>query len=308
MVKQIRAQAKTRMPSAWMFHGTTGVGKTTIARILAVAYQCEHQKLWGDPCAACWDRQGEFAIHEINASEVNGVDEIRKVAEMGRCRPMGGSKRVIILDEAQRLTSPAQNLLLKDFEDTTSGVIWIICTTEPTKILPTLRRRCMMYAIKPLGFDSKEELLKKAAASIDCKLPLEPLIEKANEMQVSSPALLLMALEKYVAGALPQVAMAAAETPSQLDTLRLCKAVTAGSFKGVQEVLKDSVAEDARYVRASVCGWLRGCLMRESNPKRQTAIADSLRELASGTAPLEDSLMMWWLWGVLQKVCGRFRS
>jgi DNA polymerase III gamma/tau subunit len=235
------------------------------------------------------------------------VEEIGKIAQMGRYGSMSGGKRVIILDEAQRISSAAQNLLLKDFEDSAKNTIWIICTTEPTKILLTLRRRCMAYALKPLGFDAKEKLLQRAAKACGCALPLEPLLEAANEAQVSAPAMLLMAMEKYAAGVTPKEAVATVDAPTDFNSLALCKAVTSGSFSQVRAVLKDAAAEDSRFIRASVCGWLRGCLLRENNPKRQTAIANSLRELASGTAPLEDAMMLWWLWGVLHRVCGRFK-
>ena len=304
MVKALRNQMAKRPPQTFMFWGSTGVGKTTIARILAVAFQCTHQQpgLWGDPCAECWKRRSTFAIHEINASDVSGVEELGKVAQLSRFRSMESAKRVIILDEFQKATNSAQNLLLKPFEEPPPGTIWIVLTTEPQKILPTLRRRCTTYLLKGLSIDDQEKMLRNAAAATGIARDLKPLFEAAHEQGVTSPALLLMALEKYAAG------MGAKEAASgtdggTVDSLRICKAVTSGDWPTLQKNLKDMTPDDSRFVRASVIGWIKGCLLRESSVKH----ASSLVELTA-PAPLEDNLLMPWLLGVLWKICARYRS
>ena len=159
VVSAIRSQIKSgRIPHAWMFTGITGAGKTTIARILAVALQCHHQKNFGSPCKDCWSARKDFAIYEVNASELNGVEDIGKIAANSRFAQMPPStKRVYILDEAQMLSKNAQNLLLKFFEDASSTTVWIICTTERQKIIKTLQSRCMAYAMVPLSFRRSEE-------------------------------------------------------------------------------------------------------------------------------------------------------
>ena len=115
----IRAQMRSkRRPRAWMFTGQSGGGKTTIASIVALSLQCEHQTpdTWGDPCEVCWKQRSDYSILEINASEVSGVEEIGKIASDSKLRPMPPSKyRVYILDEAQLLTNNSQSLLLKPF-------------------------------------------------------------------------------------------------------------------------------------------------------------------------------------------------
>lgn len=308
VTEAIQAQAGRRMPRAWMFFGSTGTGKTTLARILALSYQCRHTKTWGEPCEQCWAHWNNFGIQEINASDLNGVEDMGKVAETARYRPIPPARtRVIILDEAQRVTSAAQNLLLKSFEDTPRTTVWVICTTEPAKILPTLRRRCMSYQLKPLGHEARELLLKRAAKTVKFTKPLGDLVSECNEAQIGSPALLLMALEKYMAGMSVREAVAGVDGGA-FDTLPVCRALILGKWLECRKALQEASADDARWIRASVCGYLRGCLVRENNVKRQVALADSLRELASGTAPLEDSLMLHWLWGSLCRVCGRMRG
>lgn len=301
----IRKQIAKRPPSAFLFYGGTGTGKTTMARILALAFQCQHQKLWGDPCPTCWRHWPEFAIHEINASEVSGVEEIGKVAGFAQHRPMLPSqRRVVILDEAQLLTNNAQNLLLKHFEEAAPETVWIVCTTVPGKILATLRRRCVTYQLKALGFEDREKLLRNAAKVSGITRNLRPLLERVNERQVASPALLLMALEKYESGLSTDEAVATVDGTG-IDTLRICKAVTAGEWQKLRGFLDGVSTEDTRWVRAAVSGWLRGCLRQGSDPKRHKAEVDGI-VLLTEAAPLEDTLLLHWLWARLYQICSRF--
>ena len=306
LVDAIRKQIATRTPSAFMFSGNSGVGKTTIARILAVAFQCDHQKLWGDPCSKCWEGQSEFAISEVNASELNGVEDMARVAEMSKFRPLPPSKRrVIILDEAQMLTGNAQNLLLKYFEESTKHTVWIICTTVPNKILVTLRRRCMAYQIKGLSYEDQEAFLKVEAKAAGVTQPIGPLVEHAKEAQISAPALLLMALEKYASGLSASESVTGGEQ-SQAESLAICKAVTSGNWVKLKQTMTSVTAEDVRWIRASVSGWLCGCLRREGSPKQREKLALSMLELIDTSAPFDGVLLMHWLWARLHKICGRF--
>ncbi len=201
LVSAIRQHVAKRPPRAWMFTGSAGAGKTTIMEIMSVAYQCQHQKLWGDPCATCFARKSDFAIHDINVSDKTGIDELRAVVEMGRYKPTyANGKRVILLDECQKASRAAQDMLLKPTENVPESTVWILGTTEPSKLLPTLRRRFVTYALKPLGITESEKFLEMQAKRVNITKPLGDLFEQCHLMQVSSPALLLQALEKYAAG------------------------------------------------------------------------------------------------------------
>lgn len=305
LVEALRRQMTTRPPSAFLFHGSTGCGKTTVARIVAVSSQCTHQKVWGEPCTECWEQWNTFSIHEENASEVNGVEEIGKVAELGRYRPMPPSRmRVIILDEAQLMTNNAQNLLLKHFEDTSPQTVWIICTTTPNKILATLRRRCMSYQLKPLTIEGVETLLKQTANKIKLNRPLQGLLDQVHLEQISSPSLLLTALEKYAAGLSATEAVAGTDVAGT-NGLLICRAVTDGDWVKLRSLLSAMKPEESRWIRASVGGWLRGTLLRSSTPSQATKVSESLRELTA-MAPLEDGLLSQWLCATLWRICSRF--
>jgi len=304
LVKSIRHHQSTRPPQAWLLTGATGTGKTTVARILAVSYQCPHQKQWGDPCQECWNGRNGFSIHEINASNVSGVEELGKVADLSKIHPVGCSKRVIILDEMQRATNAAQNLLLKPFEEPPATTIWIVCTTDPTKILATLRRRCTAYAIKGFGFAQRESFLTKVAATIKLARPLPPLFEQIHLADISGPALLLQALDKYAAGSSPEESVSGSDAVST-DSLRICKSVTSGNWQDLSKLLKAATAEESRWIRSSVAGWLKGCMANGRTSKDVQDAAQSLSELLA-PSPLEDALLMPWLWPVLYRICTRY--
>lgn len=302
LVQAIRNHVKTRPPQTWMFHGASGCGKTTVMRILSVAYQCEHMKIWGDPCQECWERRDGFAIHEINGADNTGVDEVRKLVDLSRYKPTSGLKRVFLVDEAHKLSNSAVSLLLKPLEEPPASTIWILGTSEAGKILSAMKRRPVSYQLKSLNMTAAEKFLAHYAKRAGVARPLDPLVEQCHLMGLGSPGFLLQALEKYAAGA--SASEAAAGVDSSVETLRICKAVTAGDWKTVCANLKSVAPDEARMVRDSVAGWLRGILQRESNPRLADRAATSLLELCS--APIDDATMLRWLWAVLWKVSRRY--
>jgi len=301
VVDSIRAQfASGRVPRAWMIYGPSGCGKTTLARILALTYQMEPGSEPGEPPDDLWERYGEFQISEINASQVNGVEALGQVAEEAQYLPNPPSKaRVYILDEAQRISEAAQNLLLKHFEDGAKTTVWIICTTAPQKILPTVRRRCYTVRVSGLSDVAVVRLLKRAWRILGCKRPMEELKEALDKFGVNSPALILMAAEKYAGGASAQESVMAGD--SSADSLEICRAVARGDWESVRRHLSKLGAEEARSMRLSVMSYLRAILLNERGSTAAKA-AESIRIL-SEYAPLEDPAMLAWLGSALYRVC-----
>lgn len=148
--------------STYMFSGGSGVGKTTLSRIMAMALLCDNRQENGDPCGKCEScktiiNNNNRDVIEINCSDINGVDDMReRIIQSMRLSPIG-EYRVYILDEAQRLSSAAQNSLLKTLEEPPSYVRFFICTTEPHKILPTIQTRCQHFRLLSLN---NNDLLK----------------------------------------------------------------------------------------------------------------------------------------------------
>src|SRR3989304_6393580 len=120
-------------PHAFLFSGPSGTGKTTFARIIG--------NMLG----------GNGDIIEINVANTNGVDFIRELNEVARRSPLLGNNKVFILDEVQQLTKEGQNCLLKLLEDSPKYSYFILCTTDPQKLLPTLKNRCLSYTLKSLS-------------------------------------------------------------------------------------------------------------------------------------------------------------
>ena len=144
-----RAIEKGRVAHAYIFTGTRGVGKTTTARILARALNCEKGPT-ADPCGECTACReilngSSFDVMEIDGASNNGVDDIRELRDAINYTSMAGRCRVIVIDEVHMLSKAAFNALLKTLEEPPENVIFILATTEPQKIPATIHSRCQRY-------------------------------------------------------------------------------------------------------------------------------------------------------------------
>jgi DNA polymerase-3 subunit gamma/tau len=145
-----------RIPPAYIFSGQRGVGKTTTARILAKALNCEKGPA-AEPCNECRfcrDVTGGSSLDviEIDAASNRGIDQIRELREMVRYASAGGRYRVVILDEAHQLTGEAANALLKTLEEPPERVLFILATTQPEDLPETIRSRSQHFHFRSLSF------------------------------------------------------------------------------------------------------------------------------------------------------------
>ena len=159
VVTTLRNQIKSgRVGHAYLFCGTRGTGKTSIAKIFARAVNCEHP-VDGSCCNECPTCKGILAgtsmnVVEIDAASNNGVDNIREIREEVKYPPTEGKYRVYIIDEVHMLSAGAYNALLKTLEEPPSYVIFILATTEVHKIPVTVLSRCQRYDFKRIPTDS----------------------------------------------------------------------------------------------------------------------------------------------------------
>ncbi len=159
IVQTLRHQVQTGQTGhAYLFCGTRGTGKTTLAKILARAVNCEHP-VNGSPCNECASCRAILAgaamnVVEIDAASNNGVDNVREIVEEVQYPPADGRFRVYIIDEAHMLSPGAFNALLKTLEEPPSYVIFVLATTEVHKILPTVLSRCQRYDFKRIPLET----------------------------------------------------------------------------------------------------------------------------------------------------------
>ena len=154
-----------RIGHAYLFCGTRGTGKTTMAKIFAKAVNCEHPKD-GNPCGECAvcksiANGSSLNVIEIDAASNNGVDNIRQIREEVAYRPTDGRFKVYIIDEVHMLSIGAFNALLKTLEEPPSYVIFILATTEAHKIPVTIMSRCQRYDLKRIPVEVISARLKE---------------------------------------------------------------------------------------------------------------------------------------------------
>ena len=165
IVRTLKNQiTKGRTGHSYLFCGTRGTGKTTIAKIFARAVNCENPKD-GNPCGECACCRATLAdanlnVVEMDAASNNGVDDIRAVIEQVEYSPTQGRFRVFIIDEAHMLSTAAFNALLKTLEEPPSYCIFILCTTEPNKLPVTILSRCQRYDFGRMSVQTISERLQ----------------------------------------------------------------------------------------------------------------------------------------------------
>jgi len=169
----MNALGQNRIAHGYIFSGHRGIGKTTIARIVAMALNCRTdvgspERPTPEPCGACDScieiRQGNAVdVIEIDAATNRGIDEIRELRDAARYAPSRDRYKIYILDEAHQITEAAFNALLKTLEEPPAHVIFMMATTQPEDIPQTIRSRCQHFSFHAVKFDDILAQLKMIA-------------------------------------------------------------------------------------------------------------------------------------------------
>lgn len=262
-------------PHSFLFTGPSGCGKTTLARILATELKC-----------------APICCQEIDGATYTGIDDMRDVMQSLSYAPVEGECRVIIIDECHMLSKNAQNAILKSLEDVPRHTYWMLCSTDPDKLLPTVRNRCAQYEVSPLSDDDMFSLLDRASQHLKLGSKFADTNEAANE---------LMADIVVIAKGCPRHALQMFETVAQLADLKearkvlrdmdvegqvydVCKLIARGQKWGqIQPTvaklkLDSSGAEKGRRLCLS---FFKSCLLSPKN----TANADRYARLIQVFAP-----------------------
>lgn len=250
------------VPKSILFHGETGCGKTTLARIVASELGTKGADL-----------------REIDSADFRGIDTVREIRKQSVYKPLEGPYRVWILDEVHRLTGDAQSALLKALEDTPSHVYYILCTTDPQKLLNTIRGRCAEFQVRPLTEREMRILLRKIVKAEEDSLSKEvynqitrdSLGRPRNALQILSQVL-SVSEEKRL-----EVAERTAEAYSK--TIELCRALLSEApWKKIANILKGLTNEDPEKVRRAVLGYCQAVLLGNRHSTQAAAIMEEFIE------------------------------
>jgi DNA polymerase-3 subunit gamma/tau len=178
-LKSILSRDKGEVRS-FLITGPSGCGKTTLARIMAWSLDCS-------------DRD----FQEYNSANVRGIDTIREIANASIYKPLHGKIKVYLLDEIHKATNDAQNALLKLLEDTPTHVRFILCTTDPEKLLPTIKSRCATFHVSPLQRSKMMKLLKWVCTEEEIEVS-KTVLQKVAECADGSPRKALVLLDQVI--------------------------------------------------------------------------------------------------------------
>lgn len=154
------------VPHAFLFSGPKGTGKTSAARILAKVLNCEHPGKAGEPCGECEQctsitKGSNLDVIEMDAASHRGIDDVRTLRDAVKLSPVNSKKKIYIIDEAHMLTTEASNALLKTLEEPPEHVVFILATTNPEKLIDTIRSRTTLVQFRKAGKDEIINALKR---------------------------------------------------------------------------------------------------------------------------------------------------
>lgn len=179
-LQSILSRGAKHRPRVYLFSGPSGCGKTTLARIMSNEMGVK-----------------SLDLMEANSANFRGIDYVRDLIQSSHLSPMHGKRRAWILDECQQMTKEAQSALLKVLEDTPEHVLFFLCTTDPTKLLPTILNRCSRYMVQLLPDKDMEKLLTRVMDGEDKKIP-EGVQEGLIENSHGSPRQMLTFLDRII--------------------------------------------------------------------------------------------------------------
>jgi DNA polymerase-3 subunit gamma/tau len=237
--------AKGNLPHTVLLHGPSGCGKTTLGRIIRRALGCS-----------------KTDYRELNCSDFRGIDTVREISRNMTLAPIGGKCRVFLLDEVHQLSKDGQNAALKILEDTPSHVYFILCTTDPGKLLKTIVTRCCQLPVSPLDEEEASGLVQRVAKAAGVSLSKDHLDELvgAAEGSARTALVLLDKLSQLDEGERSEGLKKIKEQEAQ--SIELCRAlIKKARWPEVAKILRALPAGEEESVRWAVLGYARAVLL-----------------------------------------------
>jgi len=293
------ALSTQRLHHAWLFTGTRGVGKTTLARILAKSLNCE-TGITAAPCGVCRActeiDNGRFVDYvELDAASNRGVDEMTQLLEQAVYAPSAGRFKVYMIDEVHMLTGHAFNAMLKTLEEPPPHVKFILATTDPQKIPVTVLSRCLQFNLKPMAPAAIIEHLQQVLTQEDLnfELPALHLLARAAAGSMRDALSLTDQAIAYSAGNLTHASVQGMlGTIDQRYLLRLLHALLDGSATGVLTIADELAERGLSYAGAlaDLAGLLSTIAILQRVPDAVSSEGDAevtatLQDLARRAAP-----------------------
>lgn len=237
---------------AFLLSGPTGCGKTTMARIIKNTLEVD-----------------DVDFREINASDDRGIEKIREIIKNLAFKPLSSKYRIYLLDECHKLTNDAQNALLKVLEDGPKHIFFLLCTTEPEKIIKAVQGRCTMVKLSPLNEKDMKRLLLKVIKAEGDTVEDEVLTQIIEDSQ-GHPRNALQILEQVLSVEPDNRLQLAKRTAEQTNqSIELCRELISskGSWKGVTSILEGLKGQDPESIRRVVLGYAQAVLLKSDNPR-----------------------------------------
>jgi DNA polymerase III subunit gamma/tau len=277
----VGAVREDRLSHAFLFCGPRGTGKTSTARILARMVNCEKGPT-PEPCGVCEQclriKDGSHLdVVEIDAASHGGVDDARELRERAPTAPAMGREKVYIIDEAQRLSREAFDALLKVFEEPPPGVRFILATTEPHKMPPTIVGRCQRFDFRRVGTEAVADHLERVAKEEGITLTRQAAESLARQSEGSvRDALSLLDQSSVLGGGevTDQIIASLIGAPSGDVQFELADAIAVHDTQGVFQIVHRLVQEgnDFRHLTGGVIGHFRDLLLVRSAPDQPDVV------------------------------------
>lgn len=236
-------------PHSFLLHGPTGCGKTTIGRIIANELGCKGND-----------------FREVDSADFRGIDTVREIRKQCLYKALEGSVRVWLIDECHKMTNDAQNALLKILEDTPEHVYFILATTEPQKLLKTIKGRCSQFAVSPLNNQQVIGLVRSVVKKEGESLP-KVIYEQIAKSSEGHPRNALQILEQVLNVAEDErLEVSKRSEERQAEIIELCRAlVNRKGWKIISGILVGLKTEDPESIRRVMLGYCQAILLKKDD-------------------------------------------